>query len=417
MVHISKDGKRARANVTALFGHVGLAKVELKNASAGDIVGLCGFEDAFIGETITDSEERLPIPFVDIDPPTITMKICINDGPLAGREGKLLTARQVRERLVRETRTNVSILFADTDVAGHFEIQARGEMQIAIIVEQMRREGFEILVSRPEVIFHRDAAGTLLEPLETLYVDVPNDTLGDILQSLAGRKAEITHMEHNPHSVTVQAVVPTRGLIGYQGELLTDTRGTAIMLPKPRIQKMKPDALDRLLLHELFHVLSRNAPELRRDLYRIIGFHVCDPMALPPAMADLKLTNPDAPLIDCRIELTDDGEACWAAPILYSSSATYDAVKKPPLFQYLTFRLMKLEEHDGRWRPLVKDGDPALIDPAQSKSFADQIGQNTKYIIHPDEVLADNFVFLVMQTEKLPSPEIIERMGERLRGK
>ena len=195
------------------------------------------------------------------------------------------------------------------------------------------------------------------------------------------------------------------------------TRGTAIMLPKPRIQKMKPDALDRLLLHELFHVLSRNAPELRRDLYRIIGFHVCDPMALPPAMADLKLTNPDAPLIDCRIELTDDGEACWAAPILYSSSATYDAVKKPPLFQYLTFRLMKLEEHDGRWRPLLKEGEPVLIDPAQSKSFADQIGQNTKYIIHPDEVLADNFVFLVMQTEKLPSPEIIERMGERLRGK
>lgn len=195
------------------------------------------------------------------------------------------------------------------------------------------------------------------------------------------------------------------------------TRGTAIMLPKSRIQKLKPDALDRLLLHELFHVLSRNAPELRRDLYRIIGFHVCDPMALPPAMADLKLTNPDAPLIDCRIELTDDGEACWAAPILYSSSATYDAVKKPPLFQYLTFRLMKLEEHDGRWRPLLKVGEPILIDPAQSKSFADQIGQNTKYIIHPDEVLADNFVFLVMQTEKLPSPEIIERMGERLRGK
>ena len=195
------------------------------------------------------------------------------------------------------------------------------------------------------------------------------------------------------------------------------TRGTAIMLPKPRIQKMKPDALDRLLLHELFHVLSRNAPELRRDLYRIIGFHVCDPMALPPAMADLKLTNPDAPLIDCRIELTDDGETCWAAPILYSSSATYDAVKKPPLFQYLTFRLMKLEEHDGRWRPLLKVGEPILIDPAQSKSFADQIGQNTKYIIHPDEVLADNFVFLVMQTEKLPSPEIIERMSERLRGK
>ena len=229
VVHISKDGKRERANVTALFGHVGLAKVELKNASEGDIIGLCGFEDAFIGETITDTEERMPIPFVDIDPPTITMKICINDGPLAGREGKLLTARQVRERLVRETRTNVSILFADTDIAGHFEIQARGEMQIAIIVEQMRREGFEILVSRPEVIFHRDEDGTLLEPLETLYVDVPNENLGDVLQSLAGRKADITHMEHNPHSVTVQAVVPTRGLIGFETDLVNATKGHGIM--------------------------------------------------------------------------------------------------------------------------------------------------------------------------------------------
>ena len=133
--------------------------METQNASEGDIVGICGFEDVFIGETITDSEERLPLPFIDIDPPTITMQICINDGPLAGREGKLLTARQVRERLIRETRTNVSIVVSDTEIAGRFEIQARGEMQIAILVEQMRREGFEILVSRPEVIYQRDDAG------------------------------------------------------------------------------------------------------------------------------------------------------------------------------------------------------------------------------------------------------------------
>jgi len=228
-VRIAKDGKRERANITAIFTHVGLAKVETQNASEGDIVGLCGFEDAFIGETITDTEERLPLSFMDIDPPTITMKMCINDGPLAGREGKLLTARQVRERLIRETRTNVSILVADTDIAGHFEIKARGEMQIAILVEQMRREGFEILVSRPEVIFQRDGQGNLQEPLENLFVDVPNENLGDILQSLAGRKADITHMEHNPHSVTVQAIVPTRGLIGFETDLVNCTKGHGIM--------------------------------------------------------------------------------------------------------------------------------------------------------------------------------------------
>ena len=122
------------------------------------------------------------------------MQILHQRSPLAGREGKLLTARQVRERLVRETRSNVSLQVNDTDIAGHFEIKARGEMQIAILVEQMRREGFEVMVSRPEVIFQRDEDGNLLEPLETLYVDVPNENLGDILQSLAGRKGDI--IEH-----------------------------------------------------------------------------------------------------------------------------------------------------------------------------------------------------------------------------
>ena len=229
VVRIAKDGKRERANVTAIFTHVGLAKVETQHASEGDIVGICGFEDAFIGETITDSEERMPLPFMEIDPPTITMQVCINDGPLAGREGKLLTARQVRERLVRETRTNVSILVSETEVAGRFEVQARGEMQIAILVEQMRREGFEILVSRPEVIYHHDEHGKILEPLENLFVDVPPENLGDILQSLAGRKADITHMEHNPHTVTVQAVVPTRGLIGFETDLVNCTKGHGIM--------------------------------------------------------------------------------------------------------------------------------------------------------------------------------------------
>jgi GTP-binding protein len=229
VVCIHKDGTRERSNVTALFGHQGLAKIEVKHASEGDIVGLCGFEDVFIGETITDTEERPPLPFVDIDPPTITMKICINDSPLAGREGKLLTARQVRERLIRETRTNVSILFSDTDTAGHFEVQARGEMQIAIIVEQMRREGFELLVSRPEVIFQRDENNKVLEPMENLYVDVPSENLGDILQSLAGRKAEIVNMEHQTHTVTVQAIVPTRGLIGFETDLVNSTKGHGIM--------------------------------------------------------------------------------------------------------------------------------------------------------------------------------------------
>ena len=228
-VLIHKDGRRERATVTALFGHQGLERVEIKHAGAGDIIGLAGFEEVAIGETITDKEDRQALDFMDIDPPTIQMNFVVNDSPLAGKEGKFMTARHIKERLVRECRTNVSLQFEETDVAGVFTVSARGEMQIAILVEQMRREGFELLVSRPEVIYHRDALGELLEPLETLYVDVPNDNLGDILQSLAGRKGEIVNMSHHPHSVLVEAVIPTRGLIGFETDLVNLTRGLGSM--------------------------------------------------------------------------------------------------------------------------------------------------------------------------------------------
>ena len=220
--------KKTRANVTAVFSHEGLDKVQVESASEGDIVGIAGFEDVFIGETITDSEDREALPFIHIDPPTITMKLCVNDSPLAGREGKLLTARQIKDRLVRETRTNVSLQVSETETAGHFEVKARGEMQIAILVEQMRREGFEILVSRPEVIFEQAEDGSILEPLETLYVDVPTENLGDILQSLASRKAEIVAMQHSAHNVLVEAIIPTRGLIGFETDLVNVTKGHGI---------------------------------------------------------------------------------------------------------------------------------------------------------------------------------------------
>src|SRR5213079_2045920 len=165
---LHRDGNRERATVTALFTHSGLEQVEIKHASAGDIVGLAGFENAYIGETLTDREEGAALQFVDIDPPTIRMRILVNDSPFAGREGKFVTARHLNERLVRETRTNVSLEVSETETAGAFEINARGEMQIAILVEQMRREGYEVMVSRPEVIFRRDADGNLLEPIENL---------------------------------------------------------------------------------------------------------------------------------------------------------------------------------------------------------------------------------------------------------
>ena len=229
IVCIHRDGRRETGTVTSLFTHSGLDQVEIKHASAGDIVGITGFEEVYIGETLTDQAEREPLQFVDIDPPTIRMRILVNDSPFAGREGKFVTARHVRDRLTRETRGNVSLQVEDTETAGAFEIHARGEMQIAILVEQMRREGYEVMISRPEVIMHRDDKGNLLEPIENLYVDIPNENLGDVLQAIANRKGEVANMVHHATRVSVEAIVPTRGLIGFETDLVNLTRGEGIM--------------------------------------------------------------------------------------------------------------------------------------------------------------------------------------------
>ena len=229
IVCIHRNGCAERATVTALFTYAGLEQVQIKEASAGDIIGVTGFEDVFIGETLTDSEERAPLQFVDIDPPTIRMQILVNDSPFAGRDGKFVTARHLRERLLRETRSNVSLQVNDTETAGTFEIKARGEMQIAILVEQMRREGYELMVSRPEVIFNRDECGDLLEPLENLYVDLPDENLGATLQSIANRKGEILGIDHHTSRVSIEVIIPTRGLIGFETELVNLTRGEGFM--------------------------------------------------------------------------------------------------------------------------------------------------------------------------------------------
>jgi GTP-binding protein len=229
IVCIHRNGCAERATVAALFTYAGLEQVQIKQATAGDIVGVAGFEDVYIGETLTDSEERAPLQFVDIDPPTIRMQILVNDSPFAGRDGKFVTARHLRERLVRETRGNVSLQINDTETAGAFEINARGEMQIAILVEQMRREGYELMISRPEVILRRTEDGALLEPIENLYVDLPNENLGDVLQSIANRKGEILAVHHHASRVSIEAIVPTRGLIGFETDFVNQTRGEGLM--------------------------------------------------------------------------------------------------------------------------------------------------------------------------------------------
>ncbi|EEF58475.1 GTP-binding protein TypA [Pedosphaera parvula Ellin514] len=229
IVCIHGDGRKSKSKTTAIFHFEGMKRIEIQEAHAGDIIGITGFEDVFIGETITDIEDRQPLPFVPIDPPTIQMQFAVNDGPLAGQEGKLVTARHIRERLIKETRTNVALRVADTDMTSIFEVSGRGEMQIAILVEQMRREGYEVLVSRPEVIYRRDKEGNLQEPIEKLFLEVPKDAMGSIMENLANRRGEITNMNHIGDTVSIEAFIPTRGLIGFETDLVNQTRGMGVM--------------------------------------------------------------------------------------------------------------------------------------------------------------------------------------------
>ena len=223
-------GKISKGKVTMLYHFEGMKRIEVQEAHAGDIIGIAGFEDVFIGETICDSELRPALPYIPIDPPTIQMEFAVNDGPLAGQDGKLVTARHIWDRLVKEIRTNVALRIAQTSDPKVFAVSGRGEMQIAILVEQMRREGYEVLVSRPEVLWKKDpTTGNPLEPIEKLFVEVPSENLGAIMENLSGRKAQITNMNHVGNQVSVEALVPMRGLIGFETDLVNQTKGMGVM--------------------------------------------------------------------------------------------------------------------------------------------------------------------------------------------
>ncbi len=233
--------KPQRAKISKVFEYTALATSEAMSGGAGHIVGLSGFEDVDIGETIAATAESEPIPFVEIDPPTVMMSFAVNDGPYAGTEGSRVTSREIRDRIFREARTNVSIKVEDTDSAGEFKVSARGAMQVAVVVEEMRREGFEVLVSRPTVI-KREINGRLHEPFETLYLEAPEDSIGGCIQSLANRKGVMESMSTRNGRTTIEATIPTRGLIGFEFELLNLTSGEGIM--SHLFKEYRPDSGD-----------------------------------------------------------------------------------------------------------------------------------------------------------------------------
>jgi GTP-binding protein len=223
------DAEPVSGKVTALFHFEGLKQIQIEEAHAGDIVGVAGLPDILIGETLVDSLDRPALPFKPIDPPTIKMAFAVNDGPLAGLDGKKVTARSIWDRLEREGRANVSLQVAQTDNSKIFHVTGRGGMQIAVLIEQMRREGYEVLVSRPEVLKHQDENGQWLEPIEKVFLEVPKDAVGDVMEALAMRKGNVTDMAPAGDRMTLEAFVPTRGLIGFEVELLNFTRGEGIM--------------------------------------------------------------------------------------------------------------------------------------------------------------------------------------------
>ncbi len=223
------DGSLRPAKVTGLYGYEGLRRVEIAAAAPGEIVAVTGIDEVTIGETLSDAETPLALPPIRIDEPTISMVFGINTSPLAGREGQHLTASKLRARLDRELLTNVSIRVEATASPDAFKVSGRGELQLAILIEMMRREGFELAVGKPEVIT-RTVDGALHEPMEQLVVDVPEEFIGVVTQKLGTRKGRMTKMvNHGTGRVRLEFRLPSRGLIGFRSEFLTDTRGTGLL--------------------------------------------------------------------------------------------------------------------------------------------------------------------------------------------
>ena len=225
---LHKDGSTKRVKITKMKTFSGLKTDDIEVALAGDIVGIAGFDNIDIGDTLSLTPDGEALPFVEIDPPTIQMEFSVNDGPLAGQDGKKVTSRQIKERLEREMQSNISISLEEATESTRFLVNARGSMQIAVLVETMRREGFELLVSRPTVLY-KEIDGKRCEPYEQIWVEITEDALGGVMENLSKRKAKITNLEHHNAGVTVEAEAPTRGIIGFESDLTTMTSGHGVM--------------------------------------------------------------------------------------------------------------------------------------------------------------------------------------------
>ncbi|MBR1910393.1 MAG: translational GTPase TypA [Lachnospiraceae bacterium] len=230
IVNHHEPDKQRKVKVSALYEYDGLNKVNVKEATVGSIVAISGISDIHIGDTICDPEFPEPIPFQKISEPTISMNFMVNDSPLAGQEGKFVTSRHLRERLMRELNTDVSLRVEETDSTDCFKVSGRGELHLSVLIENMRREGYEFAVSKAEVLYRQDSKGRKCEPMEIAYIDVPESYAGNVIEKLGSRKGELQNMM--PITGGYQRLefsIPARGLIGYRGEFMTDTKGEGII--------------------------------------------------------------------------------------------------------------------------------------------------------------------------------------------
>jgi len=226
---LDREGKQRQARVEKLFGFQGLKRIEIEEAGAGEIVAIAGIKEINIGETIADPANPEQLPVLTIDEPTLQMTFLVNNSPFAGREGKWVTSRKLRERLYKELETDVALRVEDTDSPDAFVVSGRGELHLGILIENMRREGYELQVSKPEVIV-KEVDGVKMEPIERLLIDVPEESMGAVMESLGSRKADMVNMVNNGNgNVRIEFLIPARGLIGYRTDFLTLTRGYGIM--------------------------------------------------------------------------------------------------------------------------------------------------------------------------------------------
>jgi len=226
---VRHDGSVGRTRVTYLYAFEGLERTEVADAGPGDIVALAGFDEVNIGDTITDPDDPRPLPRVTVDEPTVSMMFSINTSPFAGKEGQFVTSRNLRDRLQREILTNVALHVEEVEAADSFKVSGRGELQMAILIEMMRREGYELSVSKPEVIT-REIGGVKHEPMEHLVIDCPEDYVGVVTQKISIRKGRmLNHVNHGTGRVRLEFRIPSRGLIGFRSQFLTDTRGTGLL--------------------------------------------------------------------------------------------------------------------------------------------------------------------------------------------